>query len=76
MVLEWTLAQNPINKYRLPAFLVHPSRGISLERGWGGRKFTVHADVFLCPERWAAELTNRKTTLWTSVESHLILQAL
>lgn len=73
MVPEWTLAQSPINKYRLPAILVQISRGISLEREWGGREFTVHRDVFLYPERWAAELTNRRTTLWTSVESHLIL---
>lgn len=67
MVLEWTLAQNPINKYRLPAFLLHPSRGISLEMGWGGREFTVHWMLFF------SQKGGRQSSLTVELLSGLLL---
>lgn len=67
MVLEWTLAQNPINKYRLPALLVHPSRGISLGRGWGGREFTLHGTLFF------SQKGGRQSSLTVGLLSGLLL---
>lgn len=70
MVLEWTLAQSPINKYRLPAILVQVSRGISLERAWGGREFTVHETFFF------TQKGGRQSSLTAELLSGLLLNLL